>query len=293
MSFSLVCSLTFSTAWMRVCLSFWLIAAMIASFASAFTRSTTPSASPTCFHSILSARALGEQFLLHRDEFLDAALRDAERLDDVLFLDLDGAALDHHDGLLRARDDEVHVGELERLERGIEHPLRRAVLARHAADAHAGDRARERDARGVQRERGRDEREHVGLVLLVGGDDVDEDLDLVLEAFGEERADGAVDDAAREDLLVARAALTLDEAARDLAGGVGLLLVLDGEREERERGLLVAHRDGREDHRVAELHEAGTGGLLGHAARLDDQGPARERPLDAIRIILGIASKFT
>ena len=61
----------------------------------------------------------------------------------------------------------------------------------------------ERDLRGVQRERGGDEREHVGVVLLVGRDDVDEDLDFVLEAFGEERADRAVDDAGREDLVVA------------------------------------------------------------------------------------------
>ncbi len=49
-----------------------------------------------------------------------------------------------------------------------------------------------------ERERGRDEREHVGVVLLIRRDDVDEDLDFVLEAFGEERADRAVDDAAAE-----------------------------------------------------------------------------------------------
>ncbi len=230
----------------------------------------------------LVGAALGEQFLLHRDEFLDAALRDAERLDDFFFLDLDGAALDHHDRILRTGDDEVHVGDLDRLDRGVEHPVRRSVLTRHAADTNAGDRSSERDARDVQRERRRDEREDVGLVLLVGGDDVNEDLDFVLEALGEERADRAVDDAAREDLLVARASFTLDEAARDLAGGVGLLFVLDGQREERERRFLVADGDGGEDHRVAELHEAGSGGLLGHAARLDDQWTAGERALDAM-----------
>ena len=42
---------------------------------------------------------------------------------------------------------------------------------------------------------------------------------------------------AAEDLAVARTAFALDEAARDLAGGVGLLAVLDGEREEGERAL--------------------------------------------------------
>ena len=81
------------------------------------------------------------------------------------------------------------------------------------------------------------EREHVGVVLLVGGDDVDEDLDFVLEALGEERADRAIDDARRENLGVARASFALDVAARNLAGGVGLLAVLDEEGEEVERAL--------------------------------------------------------
>ena len=61
---------------------------------------------------------------------------------------------------------------------------------------------------------------------------------------------------AAQDLVVARASFALDEAARDLAGGVGLLAVFDEEREEVERTLVVAHRDGREDHRVAERDEA-------------------------------------
>ena len=106
-------------------------------------------------------------------------------------LHFERAALDHDDRVLRAGDDELHVAVRELLERGVEHPL---VL--NAADAHGGDRRRERNLRGVQRERRGDERENVGVVLLVGGDDVDEDLDFVLEAFREERPDRAVDDAA-------------------------------------------------------------------------------------------------
>ena len=141
----------------------------------------------------------------------------------------------------------------------------------------AGDRRRERNLRRVQRGRGGDEREHVGRVLLVGRDHVDEDLDFVLEAFGEERANRAVDDARREDLEVAGPPFALDVAARNLAGGVGLLAVLDEQREEVERALGVAHRDGGEHHRVAELDEGGTGGLLGHAAGLDDQTASGER----------------
>ena len=46
--------------------------------------------------------------------------------------------------------------------------------------------------------------------------------------------------------------------------------------------MVVAHRDGGEHHRVAELDECGSGGLLGHAARLDDELASRERFLNAL-----------
>jgi len=144
------------------------------------------------------------------------------------------------------------------------------------------DRALERDLRRVQRERGGHQRQHVGVVLLVRGDDVDEDLDLVLEAFGEQRPDRAVDDACRHDLVVVRTPLALDEAARDLPGGVRLLAVLDREREERQRALALAHRDRGEYHGVAVLDEGRTGRLLRHAPGLDDQLASGERTLHAL-----------
>ena len=59
-----------------------------------------------------------------------------------------------------------------------------------------------------------------------------------LKPSGKSGPDRAVDDARREDLVIVRPTFALDEAAGNLAGGVGLLLVLDGEREERQRALL-------------------------------------------------------
>ena len=87
---------------------------------------------------------------------------------------------------LRAGDDDVHVAVGELLERRVENP----VLL-HASDAHGGDRSHERDLRCVERERRGEERDHVGVILLISGDDVDEDLDFVLESFREERANRA------------------------------------------------------------------------------------------------------
>ena len=67
---------------------------------------------------------------------------------------------------------------------------------------------------GIQREHGRD------------------DLDFVEEAFGEQRADRAVDQARGQRFFFGRAAFALEEAAGDAARGVGLLDVVDGQREE-------------------------------------------------------------
>src|SRR6185437_16875041 len=97
----------------------------------------------------------------------------------------------------------------------------------------------------------REQRQHVGVVFLVRRDDGDEDLRLVLVAFGEQRPDGPIDDSRRKDLCVLWTSLALDEAARDLARRVSLVAVFDREGEEWERAFLVAHRDGDENHRVA------------------------------------------
>ncbi len=139
-----------------------------------------------------------------------------------------------------------------------------------AADADVRGRAVERHARQRQGRRAADAREDVRVDLGIGGDDGREDLDLVAEAVREERADGAVDEAAREHLLVGRARLALEEAAGERARGREALAVVYREREE---GLALADvgvHDGRvERHRVAERGDDGAVGLAGELARLE------------------------
>ena len=77
----------------------------------------------------------------------------------------------------------------------------------------------------------------VGIVLHVVREHGDDDLRLVLEAFDEQRPDRPVDEARGQRLLLGRTAFALEKAAGDLAGGVGLLLVVDGQREEVDAGL--------------------------------------------------------
>ena len=58
------------------------------------------------------------------------------------------------------------------------------------------------------------------------------DLHFVEVAGGKERADGPVDQARGQDFLGGGPAFALDEAAGELAGGVGFLAIIDDEREE-------------------------------------------------------------
>jgi hypothetical protein len=115
-----------------------------------------------------------------------------------------------------------------------------------------------------------DERHHVCVILLIGRDHIDKDLDFVLESFREKLANLSVDDARLEDFRIGGPAFSLDEAAGNLARRVGLVLVLYEEREEWEGTFGVTDRYCRENHRLAKLDQCGSCCLLRHAACLDD-----------------------
>jgi hypothetical protein len=59
-----------------------------------------------------------------------------------------------------------------------------------------------------------------------------DDVDFVVEAFGEQRTDRTVDQAGNQRFLFGRAALTLEKAAGDAAGRRIFFLIVNGQREE-------------------------------------------------------------
>src|SRR5690606_4110224 len=85
-----------------------------------------------------------------------------------------------------------------------------------------------------------------------------------------QRADRAVDQARDQGFLLGLAAFALEEAARDAAAGVELLLVVDGEREEvlpLARGLVGDGAD--QQHGAVDRNHDGAAGLAGDLAGLD------------------------
>ena len=149
----------------------------------------------------------------------------------------------------------------------------RTKLSVEPPDADGADGRVERDERAGQRDGGAVDGQDVGVVLAVGREDEGDDLRLVVEALGEERPDGPVDQPGGQDLLLGRPALALEPAAGDASRGVGVLAVVDGQREEIGVLLrLLVEDGGGEDDGVAEADDGGAVGLLGELADLDVEG---------------------
>ena len=161
------------------------------------------------------------------DHRLEVAMTEHHRAEHDLFGQLLGFRFDHQHGVGGAGDDQFELGVGHLVERRVEH-----VFVVDEADARGADRTLERRA-GKRQRRGRgDQREDVGIVLHVVRQHRDDDLRLVAPAIGEQRTDRAIDQAGDQRLLFGRAAFALEIAAGNAAGGVGLLLVIDGERQE-------------------------------------------------------------
>ena len=97
-----------------------------------------------------------------------------------------------------------------------------------------------------------------------------DDLRLVAEALGEQRPNWPIDEARGQHFLFGRPAFALEEAARNLAGGKSLFLVVDGEREEVDSRLCLSLGNrGAEHHGLAISGEHGAVGLSGDAPGLE------------------------
>ena len=197
---------------------------------------------------------------------LDLGVRELERQQHRVLGHLVGAGLDHRQRVARADDDQVEVGVLVRLlERRVDDEL-----AVDPGDAHCADRAEERQRRDRERRGGAVDAEDVVAVDHVRGEDGADDLHLVPEALRPERPDRAVDHARGQGRPLGRLAFALEEAARDLPGGVHPLLDVDRQREEVRIGAGLLPADGRrEDHRVAGADDDCAVGLLGELAGLE------------------------
>ena len=189
-----------------------------------------------------------------------------------LFGQARGFGLDHEHRLRGAGDDQVQLRLGEFLARRVQQ-----VLAVLVTDARGADGARERHAGQRQRGRGADQRRNVGVDVRIQRDHRGHDLHFIEEAVREQRTDRAIDEARGQRFLFGRPAFALEEAAGDATRGVGLLDVVDGQREE----VLARHRllggdRGDQDDGVAHRDHHRGRGLAGDFAGFDGDGVLTE-----------------
>ena len=218
----------------------------------------------------------GNQLVDGGNNLLDLGMAKLDGLEDDLFALFLGARLDHHDAVLVTDDHDVDGG-------GSALGIGRIddKLAIHAAHTNGANRGAEGNVGESQGAGGGVDAHHVGVIFLVGGEDQCDDLGLVAESIGEQRADGAVDLAAGEDFLFAGTALALDEASGNASTGIGVLAVIHGEGEKVDAfpGVGRSHRGG-QNNGFARGDQCGARGLLGHAPSLKNQ-PLAASKLDS------------
>jgi hypothetical protein len=125
-------------------------------------------------------------------------------LDHQAFRNLAGEALDHQHGVFRAGDDQVQVALLQRVVCG-----KGDELAVDVAQPHGPQRALKRQRREQQRGRRPIHRQHVAVVLPVGGQHEALNLDVVPVSVGELGPDRTIHEPCREGLLDGRTPLAL------------------------------------------------------------------------------------
>ena len=208
------------------------------------------------------------QLALRGAQLLDLVVRDLERVEQLGLGDLVGTGLDHQDRVVGAGHDQVEVGLGDVGLRGVHDEL-----ALELADAHGGHLRGERDVRQRERGGGAVHREDVVGDHVVDAHRRRDDLGLAVPALREQRPDRPVDHARGEDALLGGAALALEEAAGDLAGGVHALLDVHGEGQEVDVADVAGGR-GAQHHRLARAYDHGAARLLGVLAGLEaDFGP--------------------
>src|SRR6476469_5220904 len=139
------------------------------------------------------------QLALRGTDLLDRVVGDVEGVEDLGLGDLVGAGLDHQDGLVGARDDQVELGVADQVGLvGVDDEV-----AVDLADAHRADGRRQRDRGDHQRRGGAVHREDVvGVDLIDAQRDVHQ-LRLEVPALREQRSDRTVDHARGEGALLA------------------------------------------------------------------------------------------
>ncbi len=189
----------------------------------------------------------------------DFLMAELDGLDHRLFRDLARAGFDHHDAFRRSHHHQVEIAIAPLGIGGIDDEV-----SVHLADAYCADRAMERNVGDAECDGSAVNARDVGVVLSIRGEDHRNYLRFAAEAFGKQRPDRPVNLAAGQNFALARPPFALDKAAGNSSRGIGVLAVVNRQREKVDAlpRVRVGAGGGKNDV-VADAHNAGAMRLFG------------------------------
>ena len=165
------------------------------------------------------------------------------------------------------------VADVKEIEIALSHLVVGGISDKFAIDAahtHCAQRPSPRDITDHQRGGCTEDAHHIRLILAIGTEQQAVHLALVEPTLAKERADGAVSEAAGENLLVARATFAPEIVAWDLTARRGAFAVVHLQREPvLTFPALGGGNDCRHNNRFAHLHGHGAISLLGDITTAD------------------------
>ena len=207
----------------------------------------------------------GDDAVDERDDLLDLLMTEEDGAEHLFLGDDVRSRLHHHDGVAGAGKAQMQLGLRSLRAVGVDD-----VLAVNETHHHGARGARKGDVGDGQRDGRTDHAEHLGRDVGVHRKHGGNDGNVVVHPLGEQRTDGAVDETRGEDRLVGRSALSLLEAAGDLAHGVHLLFIVHAEGEViHALAGFLRHSGVDHDHGVAAAHDAAAVRLTAVGADLD------------------------
>ena len=178
-----------------------------------------------------------------------------------------GSRLHHHNGVVGTRHDEIQCRSIQIGEGRAQDEL--IVDQTHAHRANGGVKGKVRNS---ERRGGAGDREDIGIVLAIRGQQETGHLRFATPATRKQGPQRPIDQATGDDLLLVRPAFPLEEATRDPTRRVEALAIVHRQRQEVDvRPVTAGGRNGGQHDRVAQADGHRSRGLLGQTACFDDQ----------------------
>ena len=209
--------------------------------------------------------AFGLQFIDGVDHHLHLFVAEHHSAQHHVFGQGVSLGLHHQHGPLGAGHGQVQPGFGDLGIAGVEDIFAIDITDPRGADGAGGQT--ERHAGEGEGGGGADQRGQFRIHIRIQRQDGTDDLHLLAETLGKQGTQGTVNKTGGEGFLFGRTAFAPEKTAGDLAGGVGLFLIIDGQREEIAGGPRIFIADGGDQHHgLGHMNDHRAGGLAGNFA---------------------------